>query len=65
MVIKLGVLTFDASAAREERANVPFHSAFTNQLITHKVCVVRARDEVVRDRQGHILPNIRVVVCKD
>jgi len=65
MIVTLGVLTLDASAAREERANVPFHSAITNQLMTDEVRVVRARDEVVRDRQRHILGNILVVVCKD
>jgi hypothetical protein len=65
MVVRLGVLTFDASAAREERANVPFYSTITNQLMADEVCVVRARNEVVRDRQRHILGNILMVICKD
>jgi len=33
--------------------------------MTDKVRVVRARNEIVRDRQGHILGDIVVVVCKD
>lgn len=62
MTIKLGALTLNASAAREERANVSFHSTITNQLMADEVRVVRARDEVVRDRQRHILGDIFVMV---
>lgn len=56
--------TFDAAAAVVERPDVALHAGRPSQLVLHQVRVVGARDEVVRQRQCHVLTHLPVATAK-
>lgn len=57
-------LTLDATAAVEQRTDVPFDCAIANKLVPDKVRVMRRRNVVVRKRSCHVLMNRPILVGK-
>jgi len=51
------MLTLDATAAMEQRANVSFNGTIADKLVADKVCVMRRRDVIVPERPVHVMVN--------
>lgn len=57
-------LTFDTTAAMEQRTDVPLDGADADELVAYEVSVVRRRNVVVGKRPRHVMPHAAVLVCE-
>jgi len=57
-------LTLNTPAAVQERSNIPFNRGYTHELVPNQICIMRARDIVLRNGAIHVLVYFAVVVSK-